>query len=220
MPNKILKIILVLDLVAVNGMTGYLLWRSITPELRSTPLNLRGETEVINKDDCGEECKDEIKNQLASLQVKTQRGETIVVLPSATPTSKPVVKTTVKKVRREEILAIPGSGSVLATDWTDISGTFFYFDIRDWPGLVEIFFEANMKLFNSNGYGYVRLFDVTHGIAVTGSENNTNSQADIWTKSQKVYFWAGKNLIKVQAKSLTSDTTVYNLGRLRRVMEN
>ena len=213
--NKILKIVLVVDLVVVNGLVGYLVYRSQVHQ------DLGGNYGVV-QDTCGEGCKEEIKNQLASLQVKTRVGETVVVLPTATPTPRPVtggsaVKT---KTRKEEILTIPGSGSAATSDWTNLAGTEFYFDTRDYPGLIEVYFEANMRLLNGNGTAYVRLFDITNSIAPSGGQNDTRSQTDVWTKSQKVYFWAGKNLIRVQAKTLTADTAVYDQGRLRIVVEN
>jgi hypothetical protein len=64
------------------------------------------------------------------------------------------------------------------------------------------------------------LLDVTHGIGVQGSDVSTASQAETVAISGKVSFWAGKNLIRVQAMSLTADTAVYNSGRLRIVTEN
>ena len=154
------------------------------------------------------------------MQIKDQKLVLPTMVPTVTPTPKPVVKSVVKKVRREEILTIPGSGSTGATDWANLSGTEFYFDTRDYPGLVEVYFEANMRLVSGGGSAYVRLYDVTNNISPVGGQNDTKSQVDIWTKSQKVYFWAGKNLIRVQAKTLVPDTTVYNSGKLRIVTEN
>lgn len=219
MLNKIAKILLVLDMIAVNGGVGYLIWRNITPELRSSPLNfsqargfaVRGETVVKTEyvDQCGEECQKYINDRITNNELR------IMVTP--VPTQKIYAKS---KTRREQVLTIPGEGSVSIMDWIDITATNFYFDTKDYPGLTEVYFEAKMKLLNGNGYGYVRLYDVTNGIAVNGSENNTNGQTEVWTKSQKVYFWAGKNLIRVQAKSLTADTVVYTQGRLRIVTEN
>ncbi|MBI2587535.1 hypothetical protein HYW29_01860 [Candidatus Amesbacteria bacterium] len=207
---KILKVFLVLDLVVVNGGVGYLLWRNITPELRSSPLSLRGETEVKTEyvDQCGEGCRSAIKAEISNIQY-----------PISNPTPTIVKSKQAAKARREEMLMIPGEGSSSAMDWIDITATNFYFDTKDYPGLVEVYFEAKMKLVNGNGYGYTRLYDVTNGIAVNGSENNTNSQTEVWTKSQRVYFWAGKNLVRVQAKSLTADTVVYTQGRLRIVTD-
>lgn len=212
MLNKLLKIILALDLIVVNGVAGYLMWKNITPELRSSPLNLRGDTrgDMVTKteyvDQCGEECKKYIDSKtIVSVEVTPK------------PTVKPVVT---KKTRKEEILTIPGSGSTSNIEWTNLSGTEFYFDTRDYPGLVEVYFEASMKLVNGGGSALVRLYDVTNNISPVGGQNDTQSQVDVWTKSQKVYFWAGKNLIRIQAKSQLPDVVMYNGGRLRIVVES
>lgn len=214
MLNKLLKITLVFNLLALDVLVGYLLYnfqfkilnlKSISNDSIS---NVQTETEYVDR--CGEECQKYISDKVAEVQ-------------SGKVTPTPIrQKASVgqAKTRKETVLTIPGEGSVSIMDWTDITATNFYFDTKDYPGLVEVYFEAKMKLLNGNGYGYVRLFDVTNGIAINGSENNTNSQTEVWTKSQKVYFWAGKNLIRVQAKSLTADTVVYTQGRLRIVTEN
>ena len=211
--SKILKVFVVLDLVAVNAGVGYAIYSNFKFEIlnfksSSNSQNSNFKTEFV--DECGEKCRKYIDERLEIPSV------------TAIPTTKPVsVKaSTSKKVRKEEVLTIPGKGSSQENDWTNLTGTEFYFDTRDYPGLVEVYFEANIKLFNGNGTAYARLFDVTNGIGVTGSENDTSSQSDVWTKSQKVYFWSGRNLIRVQAKSLTADTAVYNQGRLRIVTEN
>lgn len=215
--NKLLKLVLVVDMVAVNVGVGYLIYQFLGSDL-GPQINSNGpiiSDRVIVTEECGEECRRVIKDEVAQLTSFS------VTQSSPSPTPRPVSQAvTVKKARREEILTIPGSGTTSATDWTNLQGTEFYFDTRDYPGLVEVYFEASMKLVNGSGAGYVRLYDITNGIVPTGGENNTNSQADVWTKSQKVYFWAGRNLIRVQAKSLTADTTVFNTGRLRIITEN
>ena len=219
--KKILKVLLVADLAAVNAAAGYLLYKfsifnfQISNNFPVTQFP-NSKTEFVDR--CGEECQSAIKAEVAqftSLPVAQ-------LSPTGTPkpTAKPATGAVVKKVRREETLTVPDSGSTSANDWANLAGTEFYFDTRDYPGLTEVYFEANMKLVDGNGRAYVRLYDITHGIAPSGGENDTTSQADVWTTSQKVYFWAGRNYIRVQAKSLTADTAVFNAGRLRIVTEN
>ncbi|TSC86688.1 MAG: Uncharacterized protein G01um101416_655 [Microgenomates group bacterium Gr01-1014_16] len=212
--NKLLKIFLILDLVVVNGGVGYLLYRNFQFSIfnfqsnSNVPIsNFQTKTEYVDR--CGEECLAAIKAEMSNVQYPISNPT-----PTIAKLKQPV------KTRKEEVLTIPGEGSGNTMDWTDITATNFYFDTKDYPGIVEVYFEAKIKLLNGNGYGYVRLYDVTNGIAINGSENNTNNQVETWTKSQKVYFWAGKNLIRVQAKSLTADTVVYTQGRLRIVTEN
>jgi hypothetical protein len=77
-----------------------------------------------------------------------------------------------------------------------------------------------MKLFNGSGRAYLRLYDVTHKIGVQGSDVSTNSNSDVIIESGRISFWAGKNLIRVQARSETVETAVFNSGRLRLVVEN
>lgn len=108
----------------------------------------------------------------------------------------------------------------MATNWVDVAGSDFYFNPADYPGLVAVYFEANMKLVTGSGRAYVRLYDSTHGIGVQGSEVVTQAGTDTLVESGQLNFWAGKNLIRVQIKSLTTESTVYNSGRLRIVTEN
>lgn len=159
-------------------------------------------------DVCGPDCQKHIDVKIKNL-----------------PTSKPntVISTSVpkkSKIRRISYLPISTGGQTLHNDWVILPATSFYFDVLDYPGLVEIYFETNLHLFNGNGTAFVRLFDETHGVGVQGSEVSTNHQKDTAVVSGKVSFYQGKNLISVQAKSLTADTTVFTSGRLKIVTEN
>lgn len=148
---------------------------------------------------------------------------TDVPLPTASPvpTDKPITTSSPRrKVRNISYLPISTGGSTLSNDWVSLAGTQFYFDKADYPGLIEIYFEVNAHLFNGNGTAFVRLYDDNHGIGVQGSDVQTNNQADTAVVSGKVSFYSGKNLVKVQLKSLTADTAVFTSGRLRIVTEN
>ena len=205
MLNKILKILLVVDLIVVNLLLGYLVYRSF--KVAGSPSNEVTKNEVTYVDQCGEERKKYIDERLLVTPEPTMKAVYV----------KPTVKT---KTRTVQYVTVSGSGNTMTNDWANVTATDFYFDTKDYPGLVEIYFETNIKLLNGNGVAYVRLFDVTHGIGVQGSDVSSNNQADTTVTSGKLTFWAGKNLIRVQAKSLTADTAVYNWGRLRVVTEN
>ena len=165
---------------------------------------------IAPTDNCGPNCQKYIDDKIASL-----------------PTNIPQIKTTnvepqikKSKVRTVSYLPISTGGQTMNRDWENLSGTDFYFDKNDYPGLVEIYFEANIHLFNGNGTAFVRLFDDTHGVGVQGSEITTTKQIDTAAVSGQVSFYQGKNLIKVQAKSLTADTTIFTSGRLKIITEN
>lgn len=212
------------DVLAVNAGVGYLYYKS---QITSIKLQTPGELQINNLlpsssmvDECGEKCKQYIDTKIAEVAGPSAQPK-ITLTPSPTEKIVRVVQPTVKPATRiVQYVTIPGSGSSGANTWEDLAGTEFYIDLSDYSGLVEVYFESNMKLFNGNGMAYVQLFDMTHGVGVQGSDVQTNNQADTVVTSGKVTFWAGKNLIRVQAKSLTADTAVYNSGRLKIVTEN
>lgn len=215
--KKIFQILLVIDILLINGGVGYLLYEAQNSKIKNQNIE-----QIPNSNSQTNSQYEQLEDRITWLENKQE-----VVLPTAiiTPTvvekTTTVVKTLPKtKTRLTQYVTIPGSGSTSATGWVNLSGTDFYLNTADYPGLVEIYFEASMKLFNGNGMAYIRLFDVNHGIGVQGSDISTNSQLDSVLESGKVSFWAGKNLIRVQAKTLTADTTIYNYGRLRVVTEN
>jgi len=193
----------VIDVVAIHVAFGYLLLRKpVVPTVEST---------VQYIDQCGDECKKYIDSRTA----------TVKPTPGPTPETKIIYQTVPKtKVKSTTYVTIAGSGSTTAKDWVNVAGSDFYFSPEDYPGLVSVYFEANMKLMTGSGRAYVRLFDVTHGIGVQGSEASTKSNTDTVVESGQVSFWQGKNLIRVQIKSLTTESAVYNSGRLRIVVEN
>ncbi len=207
--NKFLVWFLAGDMLLLNLGLGYVIYKSYLPR----PLSKSGA--VVNYvDQCGADCRAYIdsKQQPASAQPVS----------SPTPMTAPITALAPKptKVRATTYLPLPGSGNTTANDWTNLAGTDFYFNPGDYQGLVELYLEASIHLTNGNGVAYFRLYDATHGIAVQGGDIQTSNQTSTAIVSGKVSFWAGKNLIRVQAKSLTADTAVFDSGRLRIVTEN
>lgn len=194
-------------MVGVNVALGYLMLKKpVVPTAEST---------VQYIDQCGEECKRYVDQAIQAKQAKQ------ALQASPTPVAKIIYQTTPKtKVKSTTYVTIAGSGSTTATDWVNVAGSDFYFNPADYVGLVSVYFEANMKLMTGSGRAYVRLFDSTHGIGVQGSEASTQAGSDTVVESGQVSFWTGKNLIRVQIKSLTTESAVYNSGRLRIVTEN
>lgn len=223
----LLRILFVVDVFLVNIIVGYMAYQTLLrPKNTGTYQAMPTDTQItapVNTtirsyvDQCGTECQKMIDTKLAEAKKELLKAlPTPPVVSGNTTMAAPTGKST--KVRREELLTIPGNGNISQNDWTQINSTAFYFDTRDYPGLVEVYFEAKMNLENGNGTAYVRLYDATHGIGVNGSENTTTSQQAVWSKSQKVYFWFGRNLLYVQAKSLTADTVGYFNGQLRLII--
>jgi len=154
---------------------------------------------------------------LSALTAKISQLESAVTtLQSVTP----IPTLTVPRIptapisRHVNYLPINGAFNQLSYDWIDVPTSDFYFDTGDYPGLISVNFEANMKLFNGNGLAFARLYDVTHAAPIPGSQVQTGSQQDSMVTSSPLTFLTGHNLIRVQIKSLTADTTYFNSGRL------
>ena len=205
---KILLIFLgILDVMAIHAALSYLvLKKPVVPTAEST---------VQYIDQCGEKCKSYVDQAIQAKQAKQAPQA------SPTPAIKIIYQTVPKaKVRSTTYVTLAGSGSTTNRDWVNVAGSDFYFNPADYPGLVSVYFEANMKLMTGSGRAYVRLYDSTNGIGVQGSEVSTQVGMDTVVESGLVSFWQGKNLIRVQVKSLTTESAVYNSGRLRIVTEN
>ena len=144
------------------------------------------------------------------------------ITPLPLPTSLPTIivtnKTVSPKTRTVQYLPIPGSGTTMDNKWVDLSGTEFYISTAAFPTLTESYFEANFKLQNGNGLAFLRLFDVTAGIEVWGSEVSTSSQSSTVVSSGKLTIRPGTHLYRVQAKSLTADTTIFTYGRIKLIL--
>lgn len=220
--KKVGVAVLAVDLLALNVVLGL----AVNRVFFTKPTE-----EKVVADGCDEMCQErmllqiaKLRKDMAALPVPASSTATPVV-PSVSPQPVQVVGqsgTTLptKKIRSVQYVTIPGQGSSQSMSWQSLSGTEFYFDKSDYPGLTEVYFEANFELQNGNGMGYVRLFDATHKIGVDGSEIQTATQTAGVFSSGRLNFWSGRNLISVQGKTLTADTTMYNYGRLKIVTEN
>jgi hypothetical protein len=219
---KIVKIIFIIDILILNAVIVFLFYNF---HLINQTLIKIGETPQKNVSSqqsqqdqntvCSDQCKSYIDSKIAAISIVPNKeivNPTIEVIKTIQPTK--------AKIRSVQYMPIPGSGNTLETKWTDISTTDFYLTKSDYPGIKEIYFESNIRLFNGNGFGYIRLFDVTHGVAIQGSEISTSSQKSTFVSSGKLNLYDGYNLYRIQAKSLTTDTTYFDSGRLKIIVEN
>ena len=222
--KKVYIALLLINLVILNLAVSYLVYGKFIDreqgKIVAEQVQLRefvsGKEEMAFQDECSDECGDYVDEKVSGLESmisqlsKNVSTDAVVAAPA----------TVTKKTKTVTYLPISGSGSTLSTSWIDIPGTDFYMSKSDYPGLVGIYFEANMKLINGNGEAYLRLYDVTHGIAVSGSEISTSSQTSTFVTSGSLNFWSGYNNYRVQARSLTADTTVFESGKLKIIAEN
>ena len=217
MRDKLPKVLLIVNLLILDTSVGFLVYKMSFPPsgLPTDNFTLSPQTADISQGACSDKCLEYIDEKVAA-QPSVQPS----VTPTTTTVSNVATPAPKAKVKSVSYVPVPGAGSTLQTGWTSLPGTDFYLSKSDFPGLTEVYFEANVKLLNGNGAAYVRIFDVTHGIAVSGSELQTSSQTSTFISSGKISLWEGFNHYQIQAKSLTADTTVYESGRLKILTED
>lgn len=198
-------VVLVVNLVTVDVFL-FSLWKEKNNEEK---------IDLVDKE-CPINCNNVIDKKISAALIPAETlTPTVTLIPTVI-----AKKAETKKIRSTQYIPIPGSGITLENKWADLSGTEFYISTDDYSNLIGAYFEANMKLLNGNGLAYLRLFDVTAGIEVWGSEISTNSQNFTSVSSEKLTIRNGTHLYRVQAKSLTADTTVFNSGRIKMILEN
>lgn len=225
MLKKIFLTVAFVNFIVLNVAVGYLVWKNYDRDLVSDSDIIENKTltqegsgvgsfgigENTSEFVCDEKCQKIIEDKVADLLPTYIPSITLKPVPTAVSTS--------VKTKFVSYIPIPGSGNTANTVWTDLAGTEFSFSVSDYVGFKEAYFEANIKLFNGNGIGYVRLYDITNSRAVDGSEISTSSQISTAVSSGKVSLWLGNNRFKIQARSLTADTTYFESGRLKIINE-
>ena len=220
--KKILLVFAGIDLMIVNILVGYVSYHYFL----KTNSSLQSFMQTGNDTPSGEfvagnlVCPSSCIDLIDEVKLD-QKGEDIVASPTPTiALTVPVSSSAKPKVKTTSYIPVPGSGSTLSNNWVDLEGTDFYLSTSDYPGLVGVYIEANIKLQNGNGEAYVRLYDVTNSRGVDNSTLLTTSLTSVFVSNGPISLWAGYNHYKIQAKSLTADTAHFESGRLKIITEN
>lgn len=160
------------------------------------------EQSIQEIDTCGDDCRAFIENTVA---------EAVATL-SAQPLSV-VVKTTTAPKQQVTYVPLNGDFSTRKTDWTDVRSSEVYVDLAEYSKDPYIDWEATVKA--QSDRVAVRLYDITHGIAVNSSELESDSNVFTTVSSGQINFWSGKNLYRVQVKSLSSSEVFFSSGRIK-----
>lgn len=209
-----------MDILLLNVLMGYTFYSGYLSGNKIIPVSVSEKANnVIYPNGCDTNCQNTLREEINSLKKELMEVKN-APSPTSTPEKSTISIPTNTKIKDVSYLPIPGTGSTLNTYWTEVGGTDFYISKSDYQGLTGVYFEANMKLVNGNGKAYLRIYDVTNGRGVDGSEISTNSQTSVFVGSGAINLWEGNNHYIVQAKSLTSDTTVFESGRLKMITEN
>lgn len=173
------------------------------------PTGSQPTSQPIVSDSCGSACREYI-NQAISQALS---GSTPL------PTTKPQAtsQTISQPSQGLRITYIPLSGgNTQSTDWVDLANSQFILNFGDYGSKAYATWDASLRVDNANGQAFARLFDVTHGIAVNGSEisiTNTSQSTDV--VSGQLSFWQGNNTYRVQIKSLNSFIVYMDSGRIK-----
>jgi hypothetical protein len=203
------KIFLPIIVIAIF-ILGFLVARDTLSKIYSDIQSGRREVDegVISEGGCDASCQKEIADQVSRAMATLSASHKVnVVNPFPVSTSKP----------QDTYIQISGSGSTQSTVWTDVPGTDFSFDVtRDFDKSAKFAWEGFLKITSANGTAYARIYDVTHGIGVDGSEILVVDKGEFTrANSTNMNFWAGRNLYRVQIKSLNTFNVDYMGGKIR-----
>ncbi len=225
MKERTLPVILLvfLGLVVINLMALDVLWlRSQKPQSKEKNLSPLTSAETGSSlddsvtaavDTCGPICQQLIGQRVAEL------GATLSGKERTTPT--PVTPVSTGSTSQPTVIYIPlgGGGSTTSRDWADVGNAEIYLDVTNYPNLDKAYFEAFIRVQHGNGTAFARLYDVTHNIGVQGGEVSTGSESFALVESGSLNFWQGKNLYRVQVKSLTGYEAFYDSGRIKLILK-
>jgi len=170
-------------------------------------------TITTETDTCGLICQqtieEKIEEAIAGLPEKETVKETTVVQQTTETVSQPTVV----------YIPLGGGGSTTSRDWADVGNPEVYLDISDYPNLDRAYFEGFVRVKHGNGRAFARLYDVTHGIGVQGGEIYTDNEDFTLAESGSLSFWQGKNLYRVQVKSLNGYEVFYDSGRIKLILK-
>lgn len=176
---------------------------SIQRQLTYVPETSPAETLPIPVDACGEDCKRSIAEIVSESLATASASQKIVYIGSKQPES------------QQKVTYIPlnGNFSTSKTEWMDVRNSEVYIDLAEYSKDPYLDWEATIKAIS--GKAQARLFDVTHGIAV--GESGTESTLSVFTtvSSGQINLWQGRNLYRVQLKSLDGSEVFFDSGKIK-----
>jgi hypothetical protein len=155
-----------------------------------------GQIEEGTSDSCGPEC----------LKVVNDAVSQAIASMSSLPKEKIIEKEVTSSTPKTSYIDMGTTYTTASTDWYTIDDTAIYIDLINEYGVnAKVSWEVLLKVAHANGQAYARLWDDTNKIAVNGSELTTiNNSSYQLVSSGNLPFWRGRNLYKIQIKSLNS----------------
>jgi len=217
--NRVILIIFgsLLIVLLVSSAFFYTKITSISKEMSGLGVG-KQDNQILpdNNSQISQQQKDEIARECASIvSTKTNSGPTIEQTPQ--PTAKLTQTSTPTPLKQISYIPLSGPITTTSTGWVDAPGTDIYIDLAaDYNQQALLTWEAYLSVANSNGQAFARIYDVTHSIAVNGSEVSiTNNNIPTRISSSNLSLWQGRNLYQVQLKSLNSFEITFTSGRIK-----
>ena len=147
-----------------------------------------------------------------------EEDQLFTTTPIATPTTAsspiavPTPSTIVKK--NTDYITLIAQASTNSPDWQNITSSEVWVDLKnDYGDGAKVYFEASLHA--DSGKAQVRLYDVTHGIGVTGSDIETDKLTTTLVSSGVANLWSGKNLYRVQFRSFDSSKVYIESAKIK-----
>ncbi len=216
---KIIFLLLIGFLVVdrVVGGFPFLPSRTTQPTTEPVVISQPVTTTTEVRDVCGEDCQKVVRDLIADAIANLPSQSTTVVKETSVVEQK-------KSSPKTTFIPLGGSASTTSQTWTDVKGSDVYISLADYTqsssayngaSSIWVGFDATIKMEGGNGTAYARLFDVTHGIAVSGSEVSTASPDFTVASAENISLWAGNNVYRAQIKSLSGLTASFSSGRVK-----
>ena len=165
--------------------------------------------QIINIDKCGSECQKAIDEKIEAAIEKLPKSTTTKIVEKQSTPSTPQVS----------YVPIGSSLTTNSTDWKTIPEGAAYVDKKEYSGNLTIIWETSLKTSHSQGKVFARLYDDTHSISLDGSEVSSSFQTSTTIVSGNLSLWEGKNLYKVQIKSLDGQNVTFDSGKIKIVSQ-
>ena len=148
-----------------------------------------------------------------------QEGQKASPTPGTTVTKKlnpTSVAATATPEKRTTSLNLNGAFTTQNTDWTDIKSTDTWINLEtEYGANAYVDWDAAINTSSSGSKVFVRLFDATHNIGVSGSDLESSSITSVRVASGRLYLWRGQNIYRVQIKSLNGADATFEGGRIK-----
>lgn len=224
-PNRVVLIIFILLFGSIANLL-ILDLKTFRPSLPSSTFGLRevpatlpsGTITATPSANCGADCQAYIntkianlKSELGSLSSRPSPSSGLVIQPPQN-TPPPTPSTSSPGVI---YVNFGNSGSTIATDFADVTGSQISFNKADYPGAKAFYFQANLRADAPDRTTYARVYDSNNSIPVVGSDINALGLTSTFKESGTLNLSSGSLVLKVQLHSLNGNVAIVEGARLK-----